>query len=217
MQIKTLNCIYRALLLCLIIPSWNSVAVAQEMPPRFEVTPFVGYRIGGTFDDSASDAQIDFDESASFGLALNMRAEPHTQYELTFSHQGTEFNLNSVNVMTTDLDVTIDYLQIGGTYMWDDDLARPFVVATMGLAHIDPDDSAFDSGTYFAFSIGGGLKFWSRKRFGLRLEGRFYGTVIDSDTSVFCSSGPGGSNCLIQTDAGIVWQFEIMAGPTWRF
>lgn len=217
MQIKSLKCIHITSPLCFIFLSWNSVAVAQEMPPRFEVTPFIGYRIGGTFDDDASDAQIDFDDSASFGLALNLRADSHTQYELTFSHQDTEFDIGSVNVMTADLDVTIDYLQIGGTYLWDGGLARPFFVATVGLAHVDPDGSAFNSETYFAFSIGSGLKFWPRKRFGLRLEGRLYGTVIDSDTSVFCLSGAGGSNCLIQTDAGILWQWEILAGPIWRF
>jgi hypothetical protein len=194
-----------------------TLALAQEIPPRFEVTPFVGYRIGGTFDDAVSDAQIEIDNSASFGLALNMHAGPNTQYELTFSHQDTKFGINSVNVMTADLDVTMDYLQIGGTYMWDGGLARPFLVATVGFAHVDPDGSAFDSETYFAFSIGSGLKLWPRKRFGLRLEGRFYGTVIDSDTSVFCRSGPDGSDCLIQTDGDLLWQLEMMAGAIWRF
>jgi len=189
---------------------------AQQVVARFEVTPFVGYRIGGTFVDSVSDAEIELDEGSSFGIALNMRAEANTQYELTFSHQDTEFDFGSIAAPTTNLKVAVDYLQLGGTYLWDGELSRPYFVATLGLARVDPDDAIFNAETYFAFSIGGGWKLWPTKRFGLRLEGRFYGSFVDGDTKVFCVSS-GGAACLIQSDADVLWQWEMTAGASWRF
>lgn len=57
---------------------------------------------------------------------------------------------------------------------------------------------------------------WPTERFGLRLEGRFFGSVIDSDTGVFCVSS-GGATCLIQSEADLLWQWEMTAGASWRF
>ncbi len=193
-----------------------TAVLAQQAVPRFEVTPFVGYRIGGTFVDSVSEAEIKLNEGSSFGISLNMRAEANTQYEITFSHQDTDLDVGSLSAGTTNLDVAVDYLQLGGTYLWDGEVARPYIVATLGLARVDPDDAVFNGETYFAFSIGGGWKLWPTQRFGLRLEGRFYGSFVDSDTSIFCVSS-GGATCLIQSDADVLWQWEMTAGASWRF
>lgn len=202
-------------LLGMMIVLFPATVLAQALP-RFEVTPFAGFRVGGTFVDSVSDAEIELKEGSSFGVSLNMRADPNTQYEITFSHQDTEFDIGSLTANTTNLDVAVDYLQIGGTYLLEGQVARPYMVATLGLARIDPDDAVFNTENYFAFSIGGGWKLWPTKRFGLRLEGRFYGSFVDSDTSVFCISS-GGTTCLIQSDADVLWQWEMTAGASWRF
>ncbi len=193
-------------------------AMGQERKYSFEVTPFVGYRIGGTFEDDNSDAEFELDDSSSFGLVMNLRAEDNTQWELVYSHQNTD--LDSSGLLTPSdpvLSMDVDYLQLGGTYLWEGDLARPFMVATMGLAHFDPDDSDFNSETYFSFSIGGGWKVFPTQRFGLRLEGRFYGSLIESDSSIFCESISGSSRCLISTSGTVLWQWEMMAGAVFRF
>ncbi len=202
------------LIFCLVC---SAPALSGEPPARFEVTPYVAYMLGGTFTDSDTDDEVELDGSGSFGLALNMRADANTEWELSYSQQNTKFDVGSLAVTDSDLDVTVRYLQFGGTYLWEGDLARPFLVATVGLSHFDPDSSEFDSDTYFAFSIGGGVKLWPKKRFGLRLGGRFYGSVIDSDTSLLCRSGPEGSGCLIASKGEMLWQWEMMAGAIVRF
>jgi len=181
---------------------------------RFEVTPFAGYRVGGTFEDETTGAELDLDDNGSFGLILNMQEAANTEWELGYSHQSTEVDVGDSGE-TIDMDV--DYLQIGGTYLGDGELARPFLVATVGLAHLDPRASEFSSDTFFAFSIGGGWKMRPARRLGLRVEGRFYGTVIDSDSDIFCTSGPEGSNCLIRTKGEVLWQWEMMLGAIFRF
>lgn len=199
----------------------GAAAMAEESAPqkiyRFQITPFAGYRVGGTFEDELSEAKLDLDDGGSYGLVLNMRESPNTEWELGYSHQSASVDTAGVSTSGGKLDLDVDYLQFGGTYIGPHELARPFLVATVGLAHFDPDASALDSETYFAFSIGGGVKLWPANRFGLRLEGRFYGTVLDSESKIFCTSSSEGSGCLISTKAEVLWQWEMMVGAIMRF
>lgn len=199
----------------------GTAAIAQESADpkiyRFQVTPFAGYRLGGTFEDELSEAELDLDEAGSFGLVLNMRESANTEWELGYSHQSTSIDTAGVTDGGSDLDLDIEYLQIGGTYIGPHELARPFMVATIGLARFDPEPGGLDSETYFAFSIGGGVKLWPQNRFGLRLEGRFYGTVLDSESKIFCTSNATTSGCLISTKGEVLWQWEMMLGAIMRF
>jgi opacity protein-like surface antigen len=197
-----------------------SQAVAQAPDPKtvrgFEVTPFAGYRIGGTFQDEVTEDELELNDAGSFGLILNLRESPNTEWELMYSHQSTDIDIDGpTGSMRIDMD--LDYLQIGGTYLGGGRQARPYMVATLGLAHLDPGSEGLPSDTFFAFTIGGGWKVQPTQRIGLRLEGRFYGTVIDSDSKIFCGSGPSGAGCLINTKAEVLWQFEMSAGLIFRF
>ncbi len=203
-------------LLFSVVPVFLSQAVAAPLP-RFEVSPFVGYRVGGSFEDAATGESVDLSGNASYGLVFNIREQARTQYEFGWSHQDTSVDLPDSNGVPTRLDLAIDTFQLGGTYLWDGDLARPFLVATMGAANYRPRSGAGSSDTFFAFTIGGGWKFWSTRRFGLRLEGRYYGTLVDDNTTVFCGSGPNNSGCLIQTRGKLLSQWEVSAGVSFRF
>ncbi|MDJ0928039.1 MAG: hypothetical protein QNJ73_10365 [Gammaproteobacteria bacterium] len=206
-------------MLVVVLTSIAATAHAAEPPHRFELTPFIGYRVGGSFEDDETGESFDLDDDSSFGLVLNIRDKSFTQWEFGWSHQETAVDVGTVGGVPAKLDLDIDYFQAGGTYLWDGELARPFLVATLGAAHLSPGKGGGSSETYFAFSIGGGWKLWPTKRFGLRLEGRFFGTVIDSDSKIFCVSDPGGgqAGCLFRSSADILWQFELMAGGVVRF
>lgn len=182
---------------------------------RFEVTPFAGYRMGGTFSDETTDAELELNNAGSFGLILNMREADNTEWELLYSHQDTDIDIGGAAGGSVNMNV--DYLQIGGTYLGEGRHARPYLAATIGLAHLDPAAAELPSDTFFAFSIGTGFKLRPHERLGLRLEGRLFGTVIDSDSKIFCVSGSSGSGCLINTKADVLWQVEISVGAIVRF
>ena len=114
-------------------------------------------------------------------------------------------------------DLEISYFQLGGTYLFEGDRGRPFMMATIGASRFEPDNSEYDSETFFAFSIGGGYKLALTPRIGLRLEGRVLGSVINSDTAVFCRSDEVSSGCLIAVRGNLVWQWEMGAGLRIRF
>ena len=186
-------------------------------PARLEVTPFVGLRLGGTFTDETSGRKLELDDGLSAGILLNWRDSSRTEWEIGWSHQATKVSGVDNMPAAAEFDIDIDYLQIGGTYLGNGKMAKPYMVATLGAAFLDPVASDFGSDTFFAFSIGGGVKLFPERRFGLRLEGRFYGTVIDSDSKIFCSSSPQASGCLISTKGEVIWQWEMLVGGIVRF
>jgi hypothetical protein len=51
----------------------------------------------------------------------------------------------------------------------------------------------------------------------VRLEGRVYGTVVDSDSDIFCSTGPANNTCLIASRNEVLWQWQVLAGASFRF
>ena len=191
-------------------------AAAQQPFPRFEITPFAAYRIGGTFEDEDTGQDFELDENGGFGITLNMLADANTQYEFTWSRQATDLDLTELDGFNDKFGLDVDYYQLGGTYMFDGKLTRPYIVATLGAARYMPEPSDISTETYFAFSIGGGWKFFPTRRLGLRLEGRFYGTVLSGSSAIFCSSGDT-SGCLVRATGNILWQWEINAGASFRF
>jgi hypothetical protein len=191
-------------------------AAAEIAPYRFSLTPFAGYRIGGEFEDDDNGDELDLDDGASAGLILNAPFDDRTEWEVFYGRQSTEIDQATV-VVDPGLDIVVEYLQVGGTYVGEGDIARPYLAATIGGSRIDPDGGGFDSETYFAFGLGGGLHVFPEARVGLRLEGRLFGSLIDSDSGIFCQSGPNASRCLIRSSGDVFWQWDMFAGMTVRF
>jgi hypothetical protein len=88
---------------------------------------------------------------------------------------------------------------------------------TFGVTNFDPQVSEFSSENFFSTSFGGGVQLNASERFGLRLEGRVYGTFLEDDSSIFCQSIGGAGSCLIQVDATVLTQWEARAGVVFRF
>ncbi len=197
------------------------MASAEETVYRLEITPFASYRIGGSFDaeETMAGVDVDIDDHASYGLIVNWPAEQNTEYEVFFSRQSTSLDTGSLfapgGSVPDDLDVS--YLQVGGTYLFEGERAWPFIVATLGASRFQPDNSEFDSETFFAFGIGGGYKIAPTSRIGLRLEGRVLGSYLNGESAVFCRSNEVSSGCLITVSGNMVWQWEMSAGLRIRF
>lgn len=196
-----------------------SNAWSQEVrsPGQFEITPTLGFRFGGSFEDTDQGLSADLDDDASFGLILNLRESGNTQWELIYSQQNTAVDTSQFAFAQAKLDVDFQALQVGGTYMGEGALARPFVAATVGGTHVSPGFDGLDSDTFWSFSIGGGLQVFPTQRVGLRLEARAWGTLVSSSSDLFCASGAQGGVCAITVDGDVLWQFETMAGIVIRF
>jgi hypothetical protein len=191
-------------------------AFASDSEARFEITPFAGYRVGGSFDDADGQGELELAESNAWGLIVNGKVESNTEWEVLYARQSTDVDASDILLPQSEFDIDVEYLHFGGTYLFEGERVRPFVALTIGATRFDPDLAGADARTYFSMSLGAGWKFRLAERVGLRLEGRGYGTLIDNNSRLFCVSDGGGS-CLIIVEGRMITQWEARAGFTVRF
>ena len=211
MSLVRMPAVFLALLLAV------SHAAAQEQEFRFELTPYLGYRLGGSFDEQDSDRRFDLEDSDAQGLMISGRVQPHTQWEVLYGRQSTELDTEGLFVDDPLLDVDVEYIHFGGTYLFEGSNVRPFIALTVGVTQVDPAPGDFGSENFFSFSVGSGWQLNATKRLGVRLEARAFVTNVDSDSRIFCQSGSGGGVCLINIDAESLTQWEARAGLVVRF
>jgi hypothetical protein len=193
---------------------------ASADAPRFELTPFVGGRVGGSFDvvnPDDAESSVDLGSGASFGIGLGMYRDQQSFYELLYSTQ--KAGIDSRDPLLDGIDVSIDYLQFGGTAFFpqDSNLYVPYLSLTIGATFMRPDDDDYDSETKFSGSIGGGFRFPLSENLGVNLGVRGYLTLLDSDTRLFCNSDADGAQCLVQSSGSTLFQAEAQLGLSVRF
>ena len=193
------------------------LVIADGAPRSVELTPFAGYSFGGTFDVTDSDQSVELDDAQRLGLILDIRKDDNTQWEVLYDRQDTDANAVIVGAPNPNFDLSIQALQIGGTYQWEGDALRPYMAATIGGTKMDATDNGYGSDTFFSFSLGLGLQYRPLDSFGLRLEWRTFGTVMNSKTDLFCSTGGATNSCLIQVQGHVLWQTGAFAGLVFRF
>ena len=199
-----------ALLLCLASP-----ARAQEARKynNFEFTPFVGYMAGGEFEDPTDSSDRDLDAGTDFGLIVNAATDWWRHYEMLYARQSTEVD----GLEPFDMDV--EYLQFGGSVSYPDSEAKyviPYFGMTIGAARFSPDQAGLDDETKFALTMSTGLRIPITEHFGLRLDLRAFGTVLDSDSDIFCVSSAG-LTCRIKAKGDFFLQYSANLGVTLGF
>jgi opacity protein-like surface antigen len=190
---------------------------AQERDFNIELTPFGAYRVGGRFEEKGTSLAIKLDESESYGFIFNARHSPNTWWEILYSRQETTADATGLGVTDPRPELTVEYLQAGGTYMWDGERVRPFLAATLGGTRVDVSTAGFDSDTFWSGSLGLGLQIAPTSRLGLRLEARGYGSLLDSSSDLWCQFGPMNNVCAVRIDGKIMWQVEALLGIVFRF
>lgn len=192
-------------------------ALLQAQEATTEITAFGAYRFGGTFEEEESGAEYELNDSPSFGLIVNFRHKDPTQWEILYSQQQTEAEFQGGTISDGEVDLDLHVLQLGGTYQFEGEVARPYLAFTLGGTHVKASANGSDSDTFFSGSIGIGMKFLPTSRVGIRVEARAYGTLVDNSTDLFCSTGPDQNICAIRLEGRMLSQVETFAGITVRF
>ncbi len=199
------------------ISVYSSIAVARESPYRFEITPSVGYSTGGSFDESGGSGRIEINDATARGLVFNVLANPNGQYELLYSRLSADADTTGFLTGDPTIDIDIEHLHLGGTYLFDGRDTRPFVALTLGVSRYDPGLTESRSERFFSASLGAGVQLNATRRLGMRIEARVFATFVDDDSDLFCRSDAGGGACLVQFDASTVTQWQARAGLVFRF
>ena len=206
------------LLAALLLVALPPAARAQTI----EITPFVGYRFGGslqaapdTGSGSPSSVELELDDAAAFGVNIGYRVG-EGEIELLYARQDTQLQTAGLFTGAPVFDLALETWQIGGTYLFGDDdaRARPFVAVGLGLTRMLPEPAGLSDENRFSASFGAGVKLWLGRHVGVRLEGRGFFTVLDSNSQTFCGSNSG---CVIRTTSTEISQAEARAGLILRF
>lgn len=185
--------------------------------PRFSLTPYGGYTFGGEFKDDGDSVAVEVDDAAHLGLIFNIRETANTQWEIFYARQEAEADTSEISPSQPVVDIDVQYLHLGGTYVADGEWARPFLAAGIGATRFDPGPLAFDTENFFSFGIGAGWQLQPTDRLGVRLEGRLLGTFLHSDTALFCETGLDENACAIAADSDLYWQLQTSLGVVLRF
>jgi len=188
--------------------------------PRFEVTPFVGYRLGGQFEaEPASDGStesVDLEDASSWGIDLGLYRDQTSFYELLYGRQTA--GLDSNDAVLSGVDVVTEYLHFGGTLLFADErFYAPYLSVTIGATRLSADEGDYDDELRASASIGGGFRFPLGDTFAITAGARAYVTFINSDTDIFCVSTSENAGCLLKSSGGTFWQGEAQLGLTARF
>jgi opacity protein-like surface antigen len=197
------------------MPSGNGDPEGDGSPMRWEVTPFVGYRMGGDFDLEGATGGADLDDHGSFGLSVGLRIDETSAYELFYSRQEASFESTSP-IAPFDLDV--EYLHLGGTLVVSDELPlSPYIAGGLGLTRLSPQTGPGSEDTRFSVSLAGGVRLPVTRHFDVRLEARGYLTFVNSESDFFCATGSFGGVCAIRAKSDAFVQYELLAGATYSF
>lgn len=199
--------------IAVLIPALALVSAVSSAARAVEIAPFAGHRYGGSFEDTNTLSGFELADATSFGLLLDFDSEPDKQIEVFLSRQDTQLTTAGLFTGNPLFDLTIDYYHIGGLYFLPDGgLMHPFVSGTIGLTRMAPKRSDLTTENRLSLSLGGGAKFFLSQNVGLRFDVRAIYTMLNADTSVFCSGG-----CTIRVRSNGFVQAEAGAALLMRF
>jgi opacity protein-like surface antigen len=194
------------------------LASTQLNAGEIEVSPFIGYRFGGGFSVTDLElARIDFKSGVSFGASAGYIIKDKYQFEFMWSRQKTELDGKLLNG-NTDLkiaDANFDQYHFDFLYNLGEETKqlRPFILGGVGASHLSPDGGVTGF-TKVSYDIGAGIKYYFSKQWGLRLQGRYTPTYVNStDNQVICDQ----FGCFIGTDRHYISQGDVSAGAFFHF
>jgi outer membrane protein with beta-barrel domain len=211
----------RHLLVGILLAVMASFTAGPVRAQAFEITPYWGYRLGGDFSDFSTNGvdNLEIKDGDAWGLILTLNVRPDAQIEFQYSQQSSTLQGNGglFTPANSDLfDLNVEEWLIGGSYTAGRPAnpARGFIGFSLGVTNFEPQTSAFEGDSEFAFSFYGGVKVALAKHVGLRFQGQWVSTYVGSGTDVFCD--PFGF-CYTVQSGSYLNQFEVAAGLALKF
>lgn len=161
---------------------------------KFELTPFIGYRWGGTiFADQTfifgEDVQVE--PSASFGASFGIPlGDSGFKLELLADHQSSDLELEGglFDPTPTVAEIDVTYLHAGLQIPFARSRnTTPYVVVSAGVATLDPQLFGVSAENRFSASAGIGMKTAITDNLAFKFEGRgFYTALEENDDCFIC-------------------------------
>ena len=181
----------------------------------FEITPFVGYRWGGTIFANQTfifGEDVDVEPSMNFGAAFGIPlGDSGFKLELMANRQSSELETGS-GLFEPDNDVAdIDVTYLHGGLQIPFARSRnasPYVIVSAGLANLDPQIRGVSAEQRFSASAGIGVKVPMSRALSFRFEGRgYYTSLEEEDDCTICDYFYNEDFYQGEVNAGLVFSF----------
>jgi len=193
-----------------------ALAVASPaMAADSAITLYGAYRSGGDFQNATTGENLKVESSGTGAIALDLPYDGSRQLQLFLSHQRSHLDYTQTTSPKTSatLPLAVTYFHLGGTYFFEGPVGSgPYVVGGIGGTLLALEGDGYGNELRPSMNLGLGYQFMLGKHAALRLEGRFYSTLINSSGGLFCSGG-----CVLQIQGDLFTQGEGMLGVSVPF
>jgi opacity protein-like surface antigen len=153
----------------------------------FELTPFVGYRYGGTLyaDQTGFADDVKAESNPNYGINFAIPlGNQGFKLELMANRQDTHLTAGSGLFSPSDrvADFNVTYYHAGLLIPFARSRnVTPYVIVSAGVANLHPDIPDTSDENRFSASAGIGVKVPINRNFGVRAEARGYYTALPND------------------------------------
>jgi hypothetical protein len=210
---------FRIAWIALALGLFTPALYAQSHTDHWEITPFGGYETSGSYpiSNSATIDRIRADAGASFGTFVGWNFTDSFQFEGMWDRNMSSFaeHNTATGDYTTVYDSHIDQFSVGVNYSFrsPEQKIRPYVAAGLGFTH-NSNSGGNPNDTEFAYNIGGGVKDYFSRHFGVRGDFRYMPTYANSSPATYCD--PFG-NCYVANQRNYLNRFNAVGGLIIRF
>lgn len=202
------------------------VAFSVRAQERYEVTPFVGYESSASYPVSVFSSsgggtipidRLRVDNSLAFGTMIDVGLTENSQFDFMWNRNNTSYDAH--NILTNSYfhayNSDIDQFQFGALYMFRSSEAklRPYIVGGLGFTH-DSNSNSTPNRTEFAWSIGGGVKYYASRHIGFRADVRYLPTYGSSSNATYCDPFFG---CYTTRVSNYLNRANIVGGIIFKF
>ena len=215
---RTIACLTLVAILAAAAPARAQYLEIQS----FEVTPFVGARLGGTFavqPDGAVPIDAALNDAASYGIAAGVRFDDLSliEFRWTQATSALRFGAPFAFLRASVGDVTLNQFHADFTREFvipEVKGLRSFLTASLGATHISAAQEGF---TRFSFGFGAGLKQFLGSWFAIRADAQWLPILVEPSVSGFACGTIQFGGCLVLLNGDLVHQLQFSIGPVVRF
>jgi opacity protein-like surface antigen len=195
---------------------WRGRRYSSNADTRFDITPFAGYRWGGTiYSDQTSlyGRNVDLQSAANFGVSLGIPvASNGLKIELLVDRQDTQVGTGTGLFTPGDKfgNFNVTYYHAGLLIPFAQSrTATPYIAVSAGIANLDPATQGVASANRFSAAAGVGVNVPINPQLALRVEVR--GFYTPTGTNNRCTQ------CYFDTYNHDLTQGETKVGLSFRF
>ena len=211
-----------SLILVTILAAATPAGAQYVQIQSFEVSPFIGMRMGGTFDiqpDELVQIEADLRDATSYGLSAGVRFDDFSlvEFRWTQATSALRFGAPFAFLGPSVGDVTLNQFHADFTREFvipEVKGLRTFLTGSLGVTHIGAAQDAF---TRFSFGFGAGLKQFLGSRFAVRAEAHWLPILVEPSVGGFACGTIQFGGCLVVLNGELVQQFQLSIGPVVRF